>query len=238
MGTKVITSLTPIPSNLDSGGFLKQTMFAIGDKFYVYGGRLYNSTTLRDTRLLEYDTYTGVWTRKADGLVAVTDAMSAGANGKGYIIGGGTLATGAALTTVQKYTQETDSWSYAETLPIARAQGNIVTINNDIYVVGGTSYVQNTTGSAYAPLYEIVKYSYWLDSPVLTSTINSSTSVTLNWTTIAEADDYSVLRRLVTDADYTSINIVTAPTLTYTDTTVNLLTSEYEYRIRARKAVA
>jgi hypothetical protein len=238
MGTKAITALTPIPSSLDTGGFLKHTMFSLGDKFYVYGGRLYNSTTLRDTRLLEYDTFTGIWSRKADGLVAVTDAVSASSNGKGYIIGGGTLATGAALTTVQRYTQATDAWDYAENLPTARGQGNICVINNDIYVVGGTSYVQNTLGTGYAPLYEIVKYSYWLDAPVLTSTINNSTSVTLTWTAVTDATDYSVLRRLVTDATYTSIAIVTVPTLTYNDTSINLLTSEYEYRIRARKQVS
>jgi hypothetical protein len=238
MGTKAITPLTPIPSSLDTGGFLKHTMFSLGDKFYVYGGRLYNSTTLRDTRLLEYDTYTGIWSRKADGLVVVTDAISASSNGKGYVIGGGTLATGAASTTVQRYSQETDTWDYAENLPTARGQGNICTINNDIYVVGGTSYIQNTLGTAYAPLYEIVKYSYWLDAPVLTSTINNSTSVTLNWTAVTDATDYSVLRRLVTDFTYTNIAYVTVPTLTYTDTTINLLTTEYEYRVRARKQIS
>lgn len=113
----------------------------IGDKLYVFGGSVtdssdnYNSPV--SSRLYAYDFIGKTWTRKADGLFQTYGAGGVVADGKLYICGGGKLGGFNQLMSV--YDPVTDTWTALAPPPFSKHMMAMAANGNKLYVSGGNS---------------------------------------------------------------------------------------------------
>ena len=108
-------------------------------KLYVIGGQDDTSTILNTT--YEYDTVLDQWTIKNSMTQARTVATASQCNGKIYVFGGYTTPGSSYKTpTVEEYDPLTSSWLTKDSeMPTPRAWAASATVNDKIYVIGGTS---------------------------------------------------------------------------------------------------
>lgn len=210
-------------------------MFAIGDKLYFFGG-MQDTNAVVNTRgntVIRYDTTLNTWATVANIPTGQFMGCGVGIGTLGFSIGG--QAASVAFANTQIYDVNTNTWSAGPVLPAARVAMGACAVDGDIYLMGGLTRAGQSGNGMTGQRYEVTKYSYWLDSPTLTYVTNSSTSVTLNWTDVAEETSYVIERKLPTDLNYIVLAEVPADTLTYTDDTVDFNVNDYMYRIKARK---
>ncbi len=81
----------------------------------------------------------GAWTQKADMPTARVGAYTGVVDGIMYIIGGGDVFGGPAISTVEAYNPQTDTWTTKAPLPTPRIYHATGTVNGKIYVIGGSS---------------------------------------------------------------------------------------------------
>ena len=109
------------------------------------------------------------------------------------------------------------------------------TIDIPTVIGGGTAFVGFTgaTGGAVANQ-EVLNWVYSsLAAPVVTSPPTAGyNAITLNWSAVAGATSYNILRAPTTGGPYVQIANVAAPTTTYTDTTVTY-PNTYFYVVQA-----
>jgi hypothetical protein len=146
-----------------------------------------------------------------------------------------TTATDAAGYIIQRATNNTFTTGLA-TFIVAGTATNTYT---DTTALASTNYfyrVQAYNGSGSSAWSNVVNASTILPAPTaLTATVNSATSVTLNWTTTATfATGYTIQR--ATNAAFTvglvSFNAPGTATTTYTNTTT-VANTRYYYRVQA-----
>jgi large repetitive protein len=153
----------------------------------------------------------------------------------GYLVQAQT-GTGSTLAWSTVATVPTDTTSYAVTsLP---GTGSTTTP-----LAAGTSYsfrIVTLDGSADSLTSSTQSATTIPAAPALTTAVNSTTSVTLNWTAVTGASSYILTRStdLSTWTPVTTLNPVgsaTTPPVTYTDTTLSANTTYY-YRLQAADA--
>ena len=120
----------------------------IGGKIYVIGGVITNSDGGRDSGYLtsveEYDPATDKWTEKAPMKGKKGEFRTAVLNGKIYEIGGynddkySFNPANCFLSSVAEYDPEANAWTNKNPLNTGRRNFGTATINDSIYVIGGT----------------------------------------------------------------------------------------------------
>ena len=111
----------------------------LNGRIYAFGGE-HSANLAAPTGIVEeYDPVNNTWAKKADmpdireghAAVAVDDSI--------YIIGGEDtgILSGPAISTVQAYDPDTDTWTRKADMPTARAGLTAVVVNGNIYAIGG-----------------------------------------------------------------------------------------------------
>lgn len=113
----------------------------IGDKIYVAGGMVKGWVTTTVNEI--YDTVTNTWTTASPAPYGIHHAGVAAVNGKVYVIGGyddmGKMVNAAPdIAHGWVYDPAADTWNAIADMPSTRAAGSAVTIDDKIFVVGGT----------------------------------------------------------------------------------------------------
>lgn len=116
----------------------------LGDTLYV---QTPSTTGAAQTTILRY-TLGGGWTTGVPCLVGVTGATLTAANGKLYLIGGGTSSVTTGSNNVQEYNPATGTWTAKAPLPAAlSAHGTVNWGDSVLFVVGGP-YIGSGTNQA------------------------------------------------------------------------------------------
>ena len=104
---------------------------------YVMGG--YPSTRVTVRTVQVYDSEQNRWSLTTPLPIPLNHAMPAVANGRLYIIGGQTNASGdeAFVDTIFEYNPATTNWTARAPMPTARSAGAAAVIGDLIYVAGG-----------------------------------------------------------------------------------------------------
>jgi N-acetylneuraminic acid mutarotase len=104
---------------------------------YVMGGYPSSRVTVRTVQV--YDSAQNRWSLTTPLPIPLNHAMPAVANGRVYIIGGQTNASGDGpfVNTVFEYDPATTNWSARAPMPTARSAGAAAVIGDLIYVAGG-----------------------------------------------------------------------------------------------------
>lgn len=116
----------------------------VNGKIYVFGGTSNGSATLEGQKTnttYEYNPSSDKWTRKRDMPSIRSAATASVVNEKIYVIGGYYNDVNNKIirtNTVDIYDPNSDTWSSAPPMPTARSWASSVTLDNKIYVVGGT----------------------------------------------------------------------------------------------------
>lgn len=105
---------------------------AIGEKIYLIGGKKGSKVI---STVEEYDTKTGIWTKKADMPTPRHGMAAIAVGGKVYVIGG--YNGRKYMSVVEEYDPVTDKWSTKQGMPTERSIMDISAVDNIIYVVGG-----------------------------------------------------------------------------------------------------
>ncbi|WP_179032056.1 Kelch repeat-containing protein [Paenibacillus kribbensis] len=116
------------------------TSALVDGKVYVIGGA--NDSKGLLSSIEEYDPQTNKWTTKSPMSTPRHGLTAAVLNNEIYVIGGNTAATkvsGPATDEVEKYNPKTDTWSTIPSMPTARGLLSAVSLNNAIYVAGGSN---------------------------------------------------------------------------------------------------
>lgn len=145
---------------------------ATGSKIYVMGG--WDGIGSVSNIVEEYDTNSGVWTRKSNMNTAVVYAAGALVGNQIYVLGG---YTGSTITNRnQVYNITTNSWSLATNLPQARSGSGATVVGGKIYLIGG--YFNNaalSTNQMFDP-----GNNTWVDKTAMTTARTDFATVTLN----------------------------------------------------------
>ena len=107
---------------------------------FVIGG--YPSTRVFEDTVQIYDALTDTWQLGPPLPQRMHHTMAVGVNGKVYVIGGETSASGVAdqglyLDTVYEYDPQNSGWTQKSSMPTQRSAGAWGVIDGKIYVVGG-----------------------------------------------------------------------------------------------------
>lgn len=157
---------------------ISATVFTIGTKAYVFGGRDKDNDTLRD--LWEYDSQADTWTEKQSLPPAGFSRYGAAGfsiGGKGYVLGGAKDAF-VNLGDLWEYDPQTDTWLQKHSLPIGeeRSFSSVFILNDRAYICGGRGNI-GTHSSAweYDPQTDT-----WLQKASMPYKRSSSASFSLN----------------------------------------------------------
>ncbi|XP_039266429.1 kelch-like protein 24 isoform X2 [Styela clava] len=116
-------------------GRWRHRMATVGGHVYCFGG--YDGKS-RLNSVERYDSFSNCWQEVAPLLTAVSSCAVATCNRKIYVIGGGNDDT-TSTAQVQCYNPDTNEWVYKTPIPIAQRCITAVSLDNLIYVVGGTT---------------------------------------------------------------------------------------------------
>ncbi len=154
------TQKPSIPSFARSGA----SGFAIGTK--IYYGTGYNSGTVAQTDIWEFDTQAGTWTQKADITSARYGASGFSYNGKGYMAFGVKSSPWVYYNDIQEYDPLLNTWTLKSPMPATPRYGaSVFVIYSKAYFVCGNA------GSAFGPYtdetweYDIINDAWLLRSP-------------------------------------------------------------------------
>jgi len=139
------TTETRLPKSLQ-----EVSVVGFNGQVYVFGGSIHKVTT---NNSWSYDPATRSWTSRAPYPGLARDHMGVAALGSFiYLIGGTTRWPQPSVTTVQKYSPSSDTWTAVAPLPTARAATGVAVMNGRIYVAGGaTAAVSVADFTAYDP---------------------------------------------------------------------------------------
>jgi hypothetical protein len=107
---------------------------AIGAKIYVAGGYT-DSGFDAVARTYEFDTDTGVWTRRADMPTRRGAGAAVAYNGRLYVFGG--ERAGATVSESAVYDPQTDFWTPLTPMPTPRNHNGAAVVRGRMYVIGG-----------------------------------------------------------------------------------------------------
>ncbi|EHS59321.1 hypothetical protein WG8_0536 [Paenibacillus sp. Aloe-11] len=116
------------------------TSALVNGKVYVIGGINESKGIL--SSIEEYDPQTNTWTTKSPMSTPRMGLAAAVLNNEIYVIGGNTdtaTLSGPGTAEVEKYNPKTDTWSKVPSMPTARGFLSAVSLNNAIYVAGGSN---------------------------------------------------------------------------------------------------
>ncbi|MEK4732775.1 Kelch repeat-containing protein [Paenibacillus sp. FSL L8-0641] len=116
------------------------TSALVNGKVYVIGGINESKGIL--SSIEEYDPQTNTWTTKSPMSTPRMGLAAAVLNNEIYVIGGNTATdtiSGPGTVEVEKYNPKTDTWSKVTSMPTARGFLSAVSLNNSIYVAGGSN---------------------------------------------------------------------------------------------------
>ena len=111
-----------------------------GGKLYVIGGRTFGTGKVMEC----YDVSTDTWTTLTPMPTARAAAVAVTIDNSIYVIGGRTGSaplSGMALTTVERYDIDKDTWSWVAPLPMGRSDFAGVSHGGKIYVFGGWNHM-------------------------------------------------------------------------------------------------
>jgi N-acetylneuraminic acid mutarotase len=149
-------STGPDIPDINSGhGLVDAKCAHVNGKIYLMGGRagLSFGGTLSDTinRTYELDIQTGVWTRKRDMPIEVSEMGVAVYNDRIYTFGG-LREVGTADPTfraeILQYNPSADSWTTVKSLQVAKSACAAVLVEDTIYIIGGK---ENVLSESYKP---------------------------------------------------------------------------------------
>lgn len=109
----------------------------VGNAVYAFGGYIggqFGWTIKKD--VFKYDLNSGVWTRHDQMLSARGEFVSSVIDDKVYIIAG-TNDDRSSSVKNEMYNPADSSWTVLKSIPTARNSAAVVTIDNQIYVIGG-----------------------------------------------------------------------------------------------------
>ena len=111
----------------------------VNDKIYAVGGASQGPVKTVEV----YDPATDTWTAKASMPTPRYAVSTAVTNDKIYAIGGLTTLNGElrALSTVEEYDPETDTWIAKANMPTPRGEVALAVVNDKIYAIGGTTVI-------------------------------------------------------------------------------------------------
>jgi N-acetylneuraminic acid mutarotase len=115
--------------------YADSTAVVVNGKIYFVGGKPV-AINIPQSRVVQYDPSTGVWTQKADLASPVARAGATALNGKLYVVGGYS-GTGTVKATTQVYDPASNSWSLLPDMPTARYGLGFAALGNDLYAVDG-----------------------------------------------------------------------------------------------------
>ncbi|AIW40384.1 galactose oxidase [Paenibacillus polymyxa CR1] len=116
------------------------TSALVNGKIYAIGG--YDESKGLLSSIEEYDPKSNIWTTKSPMSTKRMGLTAAVLNNEIYVIGGNTATatlSGPATAEVEKYNPKTDTWSTVTSMPTARGLLSAVSLNNAIYVAGGSN---------------------------------------------------------------------------------------------------
>lgn len=122
------------------------------------------------------------WQRKADLLMPVQEIYPAVFRGEIYVAGGLSSELpkqqGQMTALVQIYNPKTDTWRYGPALPEGRHHGQLVAVNNQLFLFGGFIQANGGNWSASADVLQLnLKQQRWLKAAVLPAPL----SETISW---------------------------------------------------------
>ena len=107
---------------------------AVDGKIHIMGG---GGTGGATDAHYQYDPSSNSWTSMAEVPFLAQQPAGAVVDGKIHYLGGGYPNTGSRLNDHWVYDPSSDDWSQADTIPIPRAIHEAVSINDQLYVLGG-----------------------------------------------------------------------------------------------------
>ncbi|KAE8558469.1 Kelch repeat-containing protein [Paenibacillus polymyxa] len=116
------------------------TSVLVNGKVYVIGGINESKGMLSSIEV--YDPQNNTWTTKSPMSTPRMGLASAVLNNEIYAIGGNTATdtiSGPGTAEVEKYNPKTDTWSKVTSMPTARGFLSAISLNNSIYVAGGSN---------------------------------------------------------------------------------------------------
>ena len=119
---------------------ISENIYAFGGVQGSGGGASFSNQAVR------YDTVAGTWGSLSNMAASLAGAAACSRANVAYVAGGHNAS--GAVTTVQRYDQETEAWlADAAPLPEARAYGTLVlsTDGQNLYYVGGSSHTYDAT---------------------------------------------------------------------------------------------
>ncbi len=168
----------------------------VDGKIYIMGGQDEFAYPMNLDLVQIYDPSTDIWSFGAPMKTLVWQAAAGATTGvwapkRIYVFGGLPERSLYGTNTVQVYNTETDSWTLAASMPTPRYNLAVGVVNDTLYVLGGSSFV-NFQGTAYAlnELYIPFGYQgslppYWSLPPAISS--SPTTSPTPSSTPIASS---------------------------------------------------
>lgn len=162
---------TPLPS--------PRSYFAIAlvnDEIYVIGGY---SQGLKVDTVEEYDITSESWSTKTPMPGGVRSGIAAGVVGGIIYVIGGFDANNNALSRVEAYNPQTDTWETKANMPTAR--GNLATVswNNKIYAIGGFTSASGISATDKVEVYNPQSDS-WETKPDMPTARGELAAVALN----------------------------------------------------------
>ncbi|WP_128894651.1 Kelch repeat-containing protein [Longirhabdus pacifica] len=161
-------------------------------KIYAIGGQA--SGVVNTVEM--YDPTTDTWTTKSSMSAKRYLLSAATVNGKIYAIGGQTINY-----IVEMYDPLTDTWTTKARIPNKRHAFDTVVVGGKIYAIGG--YYKGILNSV--EIYTPEGYSDVPLAPLNLVATGGDAKITLNWSSVVEADNYSVYRSLTSGGSYTSV---------------------------------
>lgn len=117
-------------------GYTNNTLVAINNKIYAFGGDSYLSGYVQD--LLEYDFTSNTWTRKTSGPLGRHGHVAVAINSKMYIFGGVRYVNSVVFyKELWEYDPSTDKWTKKADAPIEAGSSTAVEHNGKMYVFAG-----------------------------------------------------------------------------------------------------
>jgi hypothetical protein len=163
---------------------------------------------------------------------------------KGYIYGGvGYWDQSERGDTLQIFNFNTNTWSAGSPSAISNLGSSTAVVSKgSVYIIAG-----KIGSGTYEQSNNVKKFSYYLDKPtgITAQYVQGNGGITLGWTdNTTEETEYVIERKADNESNYTEIALVPVVTsgvagtlYTYTDTTADVLTRSYQYRIKARLVV-